>query len=75
VKHKTLVTLQVLCENCPRVLLQLRYNPDAISDIVTMQIFEAPPDPKYGDKPVLMVRDAATSVMHLVDNAAASPLA
>jgi hypothetical protein len=47
------------------VLTQLRQNAAAIHDIEALQAFEASPDPTLGDRPMMMVRDAAKSVVHL----------
>ena len=58
VKHKSLVTLQLLFQKSVSSLLieALRSAPAVLMEIQLLKAFEAPDDPQCGSKPVLMVR-------------------
>ena len=67
VKHKTLVTLQYMFSQLPLLVDALKSAPAVLMEIEALKSFQAPDDPKFGDKPVLIIRDAASAVIGLLE--------
>ena len=66
VKHKTLVLMQVLLENCPAFKPAFERCGAAAALLEALVEYDVPDDPRLGDRPKLMVQDAVRmSLLHL----------
>ena len=67
VRHKTLVTLRVMCENCPAVLEALKASDVARLDIEGMRSFDVPGSERdaFLARPVQLVREEAEAIMSM----------